>query len=465
MALVGQFAEFTLDTETVGGGWKLYHYEPGTTTLKNAWTDRTKTTTAAQPLVADANGVVSAYFDGLYDLHVYNSANVLKYTWADVFFGEPSNFGTEGNSLASATTLILGTDTYYHVTGTATIAGLSGVGSHVVLTFDSTPSLTHGATLVLRNAESRQMRSGETTMFVNDGSGVWREIAAALRLPNNVALTGRNAAGTAEVSILSVNTSDTLNLDTTLNAATNAQIRESKSSDIASATTIAAPTGNFADVTGTTTITGISTATQPGTRFSLRFTGTGLNLTHNGVSFISPWGFDYHTVQNEIIEFVSLGSGFYLFYSLNGPAEQVGQVISWHAPGSPKGFLELDGSTFSSSTYPGLFAAYGSTTLPDDRGRVEIAVDGTAGRITTASTNGGNADTLGGVGGAETHTLSTSEMPAHTHNHTAIQNVAGAIVAAGSDKGAATNATTSTGGGGAHSNTQPWIARRRFIRF
>lgn len=63
---------------------KLYHYVAGTTTLKDAWTDRAKTVTAAQPIVGDANGIISAYFDGLYKLVVKDSNDVTLYTWDNV---------------------------------------------------------------------------------------------------------------------------------------------------------------------------------------------------------------------------------------------------------------------------------------------------------------------------------------------------------------------------------------------
>jgi len=126
----------------------------------------------------------------------------------------------------------------------------------------------------------------------------------------------------------------------------------------------------------------------------------------------------------------------------------------------------------------------GSTTfdLPPSLGRTVINVDGAANRITSASTNGANADTLGGVGGAETHTLGISELASHAHTQTGVNasngasNMARLTAAAGSTifhqtvggtTASATAAviTVSTGGGGAHSNTQPWIAKKKFIRF
>lgn len=84
MALTAQFHSFGpfFSSGALVTAPRLYHYIAGTTTLKNAWTDRAKTTTAAQPIVGDANGITSAYFDGLYKIVVKTSDDVTTlYTW------------------------------------------------------------------------------------------------------------------------------------------------------------------------------------------------------------------------------------------------------------------------------------------------------------------------------------------------------------------------------------------------
>jgi microcystin-dependent protein len=80
------------------------------------------------------------------------------------------------------------------------------------------------------------------------------------------------------------------------------------------------------------------------------------------------------------------------------------------------------------------------------------------------------SNTLGGSGGAETHTLTTSEMPAHTHAATAsggnfLTDTAGtgANVSTGGG-GYALNAPRSTGGGGAHNNMQPYMLMNYIIK-
>lgn len=82
-----------------------------------------------------------------------------------------------------------------------------------------------------------------------------------------------------------------------------------KGADIASATTtnIGAATGEFVDITGTTTITGLGTIAA-GIQRTVRFTGA-LTLTHNATSLILPTGASITTAANDRAIFRSLGSG------------------------------------------------------------------------------------------------------------------------------------------------------------
>jgi len=79
----------------------------------------------------------------------------------------------------------------------------------------------------------------------------------------------------------------------------------------------------------------------------------------------------------------------------------------------PAGWLLARGQTYDTALYFGLFRVLGSSTLPDLRGRVAVGLDNMggsdAGRL-------GAANTLGGVGGAETVTLTATELPSHTHD-------------------------------------------------
>lgn len=169
-----------------------------------------------------------------------------------------------------------------------------------------------------------------------------------------------------------------------------------------------------------------------------------------------------------------------------------GGVISWIPTGfvgcyagasPPANTLEAYGQAVSRITYAGLFGHLGTThgagdgvttfNLPDLRGRVMIGMDNMGGsaanRITAASTGGANSTTLGGAGGAEMHTLTTAEMPAHTHTllelyKNGFGNSFGGLDGGGDGAFAPVDGiTTSTGGGAAHNNTQPWIALKCVI--
>lgn len=82
-----------------------------------------------------------------------------------------------------------------------------------------------------------------------------------------------------------------------------------KGADIASAgtTNLATATGNFVDVTGTTTITALGTAVA-GVERTVRFTGA-LTLTYNATSLILPTGANITTAAGDVARFRSLGSG------------------------------------------------------------------------------------------------------------------------------------------------------------
>lgn len=121
----------------------------------------------------------------------------------------------------------------------------------------------------------------------------------------------------------------------------------------------------------------------------------------------------------------------------------------------------------------GTNTVHNKVNVPDLRGRALIGLDNLGGsaasRITSSSTNGANSTTLGGAGGAQTHTLSTGEIPAHDHTVTLAITGASASTSIFNKSSATTSnqviTSSSTGGGGAHSNTQPWLTAGIAIRF
>ena len=124
---------------------------------------------------------------------------------------------------------------------------------------------------------------------------------------------------------------------------------------------------------------------------------------------------------------------FYLHgFNANPYGIPLGGMLPYVGSSAPNTAFALPfGQAISRTTYATLFSLIsttfgigdGSTTfnLPDLRGRSIFGLDNMGGsaasRITVA---GGNTDgtSLGGAGGAQNHTLTTAEMPSHTHTAT-----------------------------------------------
>lgn len=107
-----------------------------------------------------------------------------------------------------------------------------------------------------------------------------------------------------------------------------------------------------------------------------------------------------------------------------------GSITQFAVATAPSGWLNCDGGTFSSSTYPALAALLGDTYgihsgttyyLPDFRGRVAVGVglgagDGSSGTTNSKPTGTALTDrAIGAWGGAQTHALTSLQMPRHTH--------------------------------------------------
>jgi len=165
-----------------------------------------------------------------------------------------------------------------------------------------------------------------------------------------------------------------------------------------------------------------------------------------------------------------------------GRIAPTGVVLPFAGGSIPTGWLLCTGGAVSRTTYANLFAVIsttygvgdGSTTfnVPDMQGRVPAGVN----------TGDANFVSLNTKVGSATHTLTSGEMPSHTHTqnshlhyiwHTAygyigtVAGTFGAIInrdAIGDNVGGLWTATATTavnqntGGGGAHNNLQPTIA-------
>jgi microcystin-dependent protein len=195
-------------------------------------------------------------------------------------------------------------------------------------------------------------------------------------------------------------------------------------------------------------------------------------------------------------------AAFYLHGFFGNPYNlPIGGVLPYVGATAPNSSFVLPyGQAISRTTYSSFFALVsttfgsgdGSTTfnVPDLRGRVVAGADGmggaAAGRLTDAVAG---IDSLGDAGGAQSHTLSTSEMPSHSHgvtdpghNHNfnnnpvitgqqSITPVGGGSISVPSNTQTTTINSNTTGisiqnngGGGAHNNVQPTLVLNYILR-
>lgn len=112
------------------------------------------------------------------------------------------------------------------------------------------------------------------------------------------------------------------------------------------------------------------------------------------------------------------------------------------------------------------WAAHKTLTVPDRRGRGDVGKDNMGGTAANRITSGGSGitgTTLGASGGSQTVTLTTNEMP--VHSHTIPTNAGGGGDGFnGAGLGAGTWNTGNAGSGAAHQNTQPSIVSNKIIK-
>jgi len=153
-------------------------------------------------------------------------------------------------------------------------------------------------------------------------------------------------------------------------------------------------------------------------------------------------------------------------YDINGAnltgiqGVSTGIVIPWGSASIPSGFLECNGQAVSRSTYAALFAII-STTYGSGNGSTTFNVPDLTDRTIVNKSNTknlaqtGGANTVaptGNVGGNSGNTtLSTAQIPSHTHQSRIPNSQASGF--GGDGPGNRTTGTSgSTGGGGAHAH-------------
>ena len=150
----------------------------------------------------------------------------------------------------------------------------------------------------------------------------------------------------------------------------------------------------------------------------------------------------------------------------------VGSILAFAGAVAPKGWILCDGRALSRSAYSALFSALGvtygvgdgSTTfnIPDLRGRATFGKDNmggsSAGRVTSGA-SGITGTSLGASGGGEVVTLTTSQIPAHSHGiptaYYPFLQAESNILCLTSGPGNTHSTSTSGGSGGSHLNMPP----------
>jgi microcystin-dependent protein len=128
-------------------------------------------------------------------------------------------------------------------------------------------------------------------------------------------------------------------------------------------------------------------------------------------------------------------------------------------------WLLLDGASVSTTKWPELFSAWG---YQFGGSGANFTIPNGVGRFLAGRSSGGTLGTAGGTGGAETVTLTTTEMPSHAHQP--VNPVTGFVHTTGGSSVFAFGANAAlftglsnvgntgfSGGGGAHNNIPPFL--------
>lgn len=204
----------------------------------------------------------------------------------------------------------------------------------------------------------------------------------------------------------------------------------------------------------------------------IRLTGT---LTANVVIAMSSAISKFWTIDNQITN--SPSTGYYVAISNYAASQQIGippgpndifydgttvnyrnlgrigeywdfagtQVPNWVTATTKPPYLNCNGTSFSTSTYPVLANLLGSGTLPDLRGVVRATLNQGTSRMTSSA--GVDGTTIFSIGGTQGTVIASSNLPSHGHTVTDPGHAHVIAPAYGDATGGRTNGIISAGAG------------------
>ncbi len=414
-------------------GYKVYVYEPGTSTAKSTYSDSALTTENTHPVTLDANGAGQIWFAG--------NAKIVVYTASGSVYQTDDNVNRSENSTATGN---------YNLVLNGSFED-DAVGDGVPDSWDLT-LYTDGAFVVDTATQFHGQKSAKFTSVGTGGGYLTSSSTFAVRASKAYDVLFGIKSSVADVRNV-------------------VQVLWYKADGTASAT--ASSTAYDESAANPTSWTAkVARVTVPSDAYfaKIRLIGCHNSDATSGVAWFDDVAFVDSVGISDTQEITGQKS-----FSL-APTGQIlpsGVIMQYAGSSAPSGWLFCDGSAISRTTYANLFAVVsttygtgdGSTTfnLPNFKGRMPVGV----GQGNTAEGGGlGTNRVRGATGGEETHTITSAEMPSHTHTFTTV-DAAGATVDNAVRGGGAnpTTATTSaTGTGNAHENMSPFLVVNFIIK-